>query len=786
MLLALILSLSLAEPSITGIVRDASGGAVSGAAVVLRTGSGADEQTVTGPDGRFSFDKTPPGTATLIVRAGGFAVKEQAVSGSEPIEVVLAPAAVLENVTVTPTRGEQRLGDVPASVNVLDGDAIRESPAVVVDDVLRQIPTFSLFTRASSLSSHPTSQGVSLRGIGPSGVSRTLVLSDGIPQNDPFGGWVYWTRVPLESVDRIEVVDGPSSSLYGNYAMGGVINIMTARPAKETLEVKPQYGNDSSPKVDFFASDVWSKVGAVVEGSVYDTNGFPIVAASERGPIDNNAKVDFRNVDVKLDYTPTSRVNTFFRTGDFHENRDNGKLSTFVPVVEETNDTNWKFVNGGTRIELPDSSDLQANLFSDFETFHSNFLAVPAPTMANPVPRSVARDTLNQTVPTKDFGGMVQWSRAFGSINFVTAGTDWHWVDGESQEDGLDAQTGANVVLHRVSGGTQQSAGAFVQDIVKATSNLTITLGVRVDHWRNYNAHNLENTVSGGVLAAPTVNNNPALPGQTQSVGTPRVAAIYRLTDRINVWGDVGSGFRAPTLNELYRQFKKGITTTLANYALVPERLVGGEGGVNITIARNVTARATVFDNHMRNPVTNVTITTPITPTTLPTATATCIASASQICVQRQNVGRTEIVGFQADLEYRLGDWRLTAGYLHDDATVKENSTDTAIVGNLLPEVPKNRGSVQIAYANSKLATVAFDVQGIGAQFDDDLNTPSRVLPKYGVANLTVSRGLVRACDVFFGIQNMFNTVYDVATLPTTIGSPRLVNAGLRIRLSGR
>src|SRR2546426_232680 len=100
----------------------------------------------------------------------------------------------------------------------------------------------------SSLSSHPTAQGVSLRGIGPSGVSRTLVLADGIPQNDPFGGWVYWTRVPLESVDRIEVVDGSTSSLYGNYAMGGVINIVGNRPARRTIGLKPQYGNHRSPK----------------------------------------------------------------------------------------------------------------------------------------------------------------------------------------------------------------------------------------------------------------------------------------------------------------------------------------------------------------------------------------------------------------------------------------------------------------------------------------------------------------------------------------------------------
>src|SRR6185295_2414389 len=104
-------------------------------------------------------------------------------------------------------------------------------------------------------------QGVSLRGIGPSGVSRTLVLVDGTPFNDPFGGWVYWTRVPIESVDRIEVVDGSSSSLYGNYAMGGVINIVSSAPTRRTVELSAQYGNLQSPKVDVFGSDVWGKLG---------------------------------------------------------------------------------------------------------------------------------------------------------------------------------------------------------------------------------------------------------------------------------------------------------------------------------------------------------------------------------------------------------------------------------------------------------------------------------------------------------------------------------------------
>ena len=243
------LILALAASSISGIVQDASGGVVSGASVIIRVESGPEQRVTTGPDGRFSVDVAEARDATVIVRAGGFAEKQERVTDlARPLQIVLAPAQLLEQVTVTASRTEQRLGDIPASINVIHAEEIRMSPAVVADDVLRAIPTFSLFRRTSSLSSHPTAQGVSLRGIGPSGVSRTLVLVDGAPFNDPFGGWVYWTRVPLESVDRIEVVDGSSSSLYGNYAMGGVINIVTSRAARRTHRAQTAVRQSRQPE----------------------------------------------------------------------------------------------------------------------------------------------------------------------------------------------------------------------------------------------------------------------------------------------------------------------------------------------------------------------------------------------------------------------------------------------------------------------------------------------------------------------------------------------------------
>ena len=774
------LILALAASSISGIVKDTSGGAVPGAAVIVRAASGAERQTLTGTDGRFTIETPDGGEVNLVVRAGGFAEKTQKASASSgSIEIIIEPATLLETVTVTPTRTEQRLGDVPASVSVLTSEAIEASPALLADDVLRQVPSFSLFRRTSGLVAQPTTQGVSLRGIGPSGQSRTLVLLDGIPFNDPFGGWVYWTRVPLASVDRVEITEGSSSSLYGNIAMGGVINIITSRPTRRTIELKPQFGSRNSPKFDFFGSDQWNKVSAAIEGSFLNTDGFPIVAKLERGPIDNNANVEYKNVTAKLEFTPADSVQAFFRAGYFSESRDNGK-------VGELNDTRWTTVNGGIRARLPDQSDLQARLFVDVSRAHFNFLAVTNPATT----RNIVRLATDQHVPTDGIGGMMQWSKVFRTSNVFSAGFDWRKVDGDSQEDAYVAAVptaisgvtqAATLSVHRVSGGTQQSLGGFVQDILTPTDKLVITLSARVDRWKNYDGHNLETTVATGL---PTVNNRPSITDKEDTVLSPHAAALYHVSDRVGVWGAVNSGFRAPTLTELYRQFSVGAVTTRPNDTLGPERLLGGEAGVNVAPARNVTVRLTWFHNRLSNPVLNVTL--------------------SPTLAQKQNVPETRVRGVQADIDYRVGtSWRFSGAYVYDDAKVTEGGVTTAaLVGKVLQQVPKHRATLQAGYSNARFATIALGVQFVGLQYNDDLNVnfiPAATLtdagydattlvglPGFAVADLTISRSFSRNIQAFFGVQNLFDKVYFVQTNPSTIGTPRLVNGGLRVRWAGR
>jgi iron complex outermembrane receptor protein len=771
-----------ADGTISGVVHDSTGGVVSGAAVVVRAGSGAEHRATTGPDGRFTIDAPETGQLTVIVRAGGFAEKTSQVPAAPAgdLDLVLAPATLLETVTVTPTRNEQRLGDIPASVNVVTSREIEASPALVADDVLRQVPTFSLFRRASSLVAQPTTQGVSLRGLGPSGQSRTLVMMDGIPFNDPFGGWVYWTRVPLDSVDRIEMTDGTTSSLYGNYAMGGVINIITTRPTRSMFDVKSQYGNVGSPKLDFLAGDRWSNVGALVEGSFFKTDGFPIVAPIERGPIDNNSNVDYRNVSGKVEYAPSDRVNAFVRAGYFSENRNNGK-------VGELNDTRWTTVNGGVQLRLSDGSDLQGRVYVDRSRAHFNFLAVSNPATT----RNLVRLATDQNVPTNGVGTTATWTKALNGSNMLSVGADWRWIDGDSQEGAYAAAVPQTIIppvtiasvlsVQRISGGTQQLSGAFVQDIFTPMSKLVITLSARVDHWRNYDGHNLETTVSTGL---PTANNRPAIAERVDTVVSPRAAAMYHVTDRVSIWGAANSGFRAPTLTELYRQFSVGAVTTRPNDQLGPERLVGGEAGINFAPAQNVTTRLTWFDNRVNDPVLNVTL--------------------NATTAQKQNIGQTRIRGVQTDVEYRIGSfWRLSGAYVYDQAKVTDGGVaNAALVGKYVPQVPLHHGTFQIAYSNAKYANVALSVQALSLQYNDDQNVnfiPAATLaqagynsftgpglPGYASVDLTVLRDLGRNVQVFFGVQNMFDQVSFVQTNPSTTGTPRLFNGGVRVRFAGR
>ena len=753
-------------------VLDAQGLPIPGARVTAVLQAGHLDRTATGAGEQVTLADLPAGAYKVRVSAPGFETQDLTADLSAQQEQALTAnlkvAGITEQLVVTATRTEQRVADIPASISVVSREQILRSAAVVADDVLRQVPTFSLFRRTSSLAANPTAQGVSLRGIGPSGVSRTLVTLDEVPFNDPFGGNVFWTRVPLMNAERIEVVEGPSSSLYGNYAMGGVINIITNRPSPRTLIFKPQYGTRATPKMDLFASDVWGRLGVTVDASTLQTDGYVTVAPEERGAIDNEANVRFQNVSSRADYRLSDRVNLFFRGGYFDEKRDNGKIG-------ELNDTTWSAAQGGARVQLPEGSTLQARLFYDHEDFHQNTFAVPAAVPA----RSLSNITLDKIVPSRAIGSLVQWSRALtlgGVTHAATAGTDFRRIVGDSDERTFAAATGLTPLVHRVAGGRQRFAGLFGQDIVELSPKWQVTFAARLDSWRNYDAHNREITLATGL---PTATNRDTLPDKSDTAVSPRVAVLYRLRSNVSVWTSLSRGFRAPTLKELYSPFRVGNVLTQSNEALGPERLTGGEVGVSAAPSQQVTVRGTWFSNRVNDAIANASVT------------------ANGLTRQVRNVGSTNIAGLQLDGSYHpTPRWNVTAAYVFDVARVHAGVADATgldLTGRDLAQVPRHRASFELTYSNPKIAILALEHQFVGHQFDDDQNL-ARILPAiaarsvvglpgYQVTNVTATRVITRQASVFVGVQNLLGTEYYVGTNPTTVGTPRLVNAGIRLQM---
>src|SRR5436190_218734 len=294
-----------------GAVRDQSGAAMSGASVRV-SGKGFVRETQTSNSGEFLFADLPAGTANVEIGATGFALYKQTISigsGSE-LQIELTPASVVEEIVVTPSGKEAPLSETAESVTVIGRNELNQTAAIAFDDALRQVPGFTLFRRSNSLSANPTSQGVSLRGVGASGASRALVLDDGIPLNDPFGGWVYWNRVPRLAVDRVEVLRGGGSNLYGNDAFGGVINITPQRPPRSVASIETSYGSQFTPDGSLFADYVGNGWNTSIAGEGLRTDGYVSVERSLRGLVDTPVASRYWTGDWKISksFTPHAEV----------------------------------------------------------------------------------------------------------------------------------------------------------------------------------------------------------------------------------------------------------------------------------------------------------------------------------------------------------------------------------------------------------------------------------------------------------------------------------------------
>lgn len=734
-----------AEPlrALRGVVASENGQGVAGAMVTLATPGGRARRT-TDAEGGFVFEAA--GAGTLQVDAPGFlSLLHRLEQGDfdSGLRLVLVSARVSEQVTVTATRTPARLADTAASTVLLTSEDLASSASPALDDALRQVPAFSLFRRSGSRTANPTSQGVSLRGVGASGASRALVLDDGVPLNDPFGGWIYWGRVPRTAVERVEVVRGGASDLYGSAALGGALQMLRRAPADPfALSAETSYGSQGTPEASFSASRGHGGWGVVLSGEAFRTDGYVLVDDRERGPVDTRAASRHATVDLTLERRDD--VSRFFLRGSrFEESRDNG-----TPLQENDTETMHFAAGGDGRLG---SGSLTARAYVTDQEFHQSFSAVAAD-------RGSERLTRLQLVPSDAAGGALQWAGALHPRHLVVVGAEARQVRGESREEIL-ANSGSSFVD---AGGRERVGSVFLEDIITASPRWTLTAGLRLDRWWNEDGR----TVSRASREAPGVLTR--LPDRAKTAWSPRLSALHRLSGPISLTASAYRSFRAPTLNELYRTFRVGNALTLSNDALDPERSSGLEAGaIFSTSSGRLAARTTLFWMEIVDAVGNVTVS--VTP--------------ALITRRRQNIGEIRARGVEVDLNWRPAPaWKLSGGYQLADSTVRSSSGEPDLVGRRVPQVPRHRLTLQQSYANPSLGTAAVSFRWSSSQFEDDQN--QLPLGSFWMADVVLSRNLWRGLHGFVAVENVGDERYEIGRTPVrTLGAPRTFRGGLRLRL---
>lgn len=636
-----------------------------------------------------------------------------------------------DEITVTATRTEQRLGETAASVVVLSSEELAATAAPTVDDALRQVPGFSLFRRSGSRFANPTAQGATLRGLGGSGTSRALVLADGVPLNDPFGGWIYWSRVPRAALERVEVLRGAGSDLYGSGALAGVIQLLRRGADRPALVAEVSYGERGTPEGSAFGSWARGDWGASLAGEGFRTDGYVLVDPADRGPVDVPATSRHSAAELTVEHRNVAGGRAFVRGSWFDEERGNG-----TPL--QVNDTEVRQWSAGGDW-APGAGSLSLRLHGGDQDFHQTFTAVAAD-------RASERLTRSQSVPADVAGLSLQASHPWGARerHALVGGLEARQVRGSSNEIVFTA-AGANPVS---GGGRQRTAGLFLEDVFRATPRLTLTLGGRLDLWTNE-----EN-------GADAENND-----REESAFSPRASLLWQATDRLAWTASAYRAFRAPTLNELYRAFRVGDALTLANPELRAERLTGGETGALWTgPGGRLSARTTLFWMEVEQNIANVTL----------------AVEPGLITRQRRNLGRTRSRGVESEATARAGRWTLSGGYLFTDARVASAAAEPELEGLRVSQVPRHQLNAQIRFDDPRLVSAGLQARWGDEQFDDDRNLFR--LGSFTTVDAIVSRQLGRGLSVFLAAENLLDERFDIGRTPVrTVGPPRTARLGFRL-----
>ena len=690
---------------------------------------------------QFVASKLAP-TALSLILLGGLSVHAQTVA---------LPAMV-----ISASRAPTPPADIPFSVTALSGDTLRATPTLTLDDTLRSVPGFSLFRRSGSLTANPSSQGVSLRGLGPSGASRSLILLDGVPLNDPFGGWIAWTKVPRESLARAEVVRGGGASAWGNAALGGVVQLITETPSANQGRLSAAVGDFSTRNAELSVAQTIGPGTLQISGQDFTSAGFSLVAPEDRGPVDIAAWSRHRWLSARWSQAVGANGELTVSGRAYDEKRGNG-------TPYQTNSSQENFGSVVFTQQPTKNFSWSTVAYAQDQTYANTFSSVNAA-------RTDETPASNQyAVPATAFGAA--WTGVWQSEGNArtSAGLDYRQVRGETREYFTFAN--GDFTRERIAGGAQNITGVFALHERTLAENWRGTFGGRLDFWQERNGHRRETTRATGAILRDDI-----YPDHDGMKFSPSAGLIWQPAPEWRIRAAAQQSFRRPTLNELYRPFRVGNVITEANPALKTEHATSAELGTDYTHGP-VVMRAAFFWNDFRDAVGNVTLAHG--PGTFPIVG---FIPAGGLGRQRLNLDRLRVQGIELSIKWQPAPTlSLSADYLYDDATVQRASLAPNLVGKRLAQVPQQSASFGATWQPFRKFALTPRIRALGRQFEDDEN-----LLRLGAAlvvDLGASYRVTTNCEVYATCENLTDARIETGRSTDGIvntGTPRLALAGVR------
>ncbi len=733
-----------------------------------------------------------------------------ALAGSAPFAMAQksAPPAQLDTVVVTASRSDTRLQDMPLHTTVITQEEIRQSPAQTLDQLLRNVPGL-LVPGAPAYTTDPTGANIKFRGMD----KKVLVLVDGVPVLDPFYTTIQWFKVPLSSIERVEVVRGGGSSLWGNLAVGGVINIVSKHPTSNDGEASLSIGSMNTWTAALSRNFVVSKALSFnLSADGFRSGGYNNTAPELRGafwPGRGKSSASSRNLRLGVFFHPSDDFSGFLRIGYHEQNEDIGGYA-FGTNLQKSPD-----LQGGLTKILDARSRLEAKVYAQrvhFDKYNGAGCYAAASFACGASVSGRGASPAQQASPTLQYassydlntyrerGGSLVYSRSWqGLLEQMQIGIDYRGISGEDAQQSYRTPTAARPDAFRIQrandgAGAQDFTGIFSQFKLRPFDPLELTFGARVDRFSSSDGRAIQTNYADAVPPVPPVASAPTggpVPGISKTAFDPSVSLRYDVSDQLDLRGSVYKAFRAPGLNNLYRSFGSS-SITIANPLLGPETLVGKEIGLDWK-GRGYSLSATLFQADVRNVVATYAITasTPIPAAVQNICGAAYAGAPNTSCpgtVTFYTNGQDQRArGIELDGKWAVSRSVNLGAYATATQTFYTRTTTGDPTHVQLSLVPKVVAGGNLSWQASEQWASYVDLRYNSPMTLSSLTlAPALRQGAYAVVNAGSSYRVSKLAEVFASVVNLFNRHYTDASASNPQGIsyalPRALTLGLRAR----